>query len=94
MDFDRWFANQGRHTPREETRETKKVKQLTADAQFDRDDFERKDPEYGRLSDRGCVCFTGAAPCSFCTHPGNPHNQEVDECWELVDEDNVTRDTE
>jgi hypothetical protein len=23
--------------------------------------------------DRGCTCFS-CAPCSWCVHPGNPHN--------------------
>lgn len=94
MDFDRWFSNQGKSapsTPRVESR--RMVKQLTELAQFDRDDFERNDSEYGRLSDRGCSCFN-SAPCSFCIHPGNPFNQECDdEAWELVSEDDVQRDT-
>lgn len=25
------------------------------------------------MSDRGCTCFQ-CAPCSYCTHPGNPEN--------------------
>lgn len=25
-----------------------------------------------------CVCFLGCAPCSSCTHPGNPVNLEED----------------
>lgn len=36
--------------------------------------------EYG-----GCSCHLGGAPCSACTHPGNPHNAEEDpEQWEWV----------
>jgi len=32
--------------------------------------------------DRGCTCFTGCAPCSWCTHPGNPIGlNECYECW-------------
>lgn len=95
MDFDRWFANQGKPAPTKPSKPFRKVKQLTEDAQWDRDAFEKRDDEYGvSLADRGCICFTGCAPCSYCTHPGNPVNQEIDECWELVDEDAVTRDTE
>lgn len=51
---------------------------LTDEAQAEADDF--------RLTqeDRGCVCFTGCAPCSWCTHPGNPLNLEYDDAaWVL-----------
>lgn len=55
----------------------KPERQLTEQAQADRADFERYDSEYG-----GCSCFQ-SAPCGWCTHPGNPHNQdEFDDCWE------------
>jgi len=49
---------------------------LTAEAQADRDEFER-------LSwNRGCTCFV-SPPCSFCMHPGHPLNLEGDEtAWE------------
>jgi hypothetical protein len=47
---------------------------LTPEAQAERDQFDR---EYG---DGGCTCFI-SPPCGWCTHPGNPHNQEEDECW-------------
>ncbi|AJY39602.1 MULTISPECIES: hypothetical protein [Burkholderia] len=48
---------------------------LIEDAQADRDEF---DADY---RDRGCSCFI-SPPCSFCTHPGNPRNQDEDEsCW-------------
>ncbi|OJB35388.1 hypothetical protein [Burkholderia ubonensis] len=48
---------------------------LTEEAQADRDVF---DADY---RDRGCSCFI-SPPCSFCTHPGNPRNQDEDEsCW-------------
>lgn len=37
------------------------------------------------MEDCGCVCWTGCAPCSFCTHPGNPRNLEEDEdAWQTV----------
>lgn len=50
---------------------------LTEEAQADRDDFTS---EYGHKGN--CSCFTGCAPCSSCTHPGNPLNQEEDDsCW-------------
>lgn len=48
---------------------------LTDEAQADRDEF---DADYG---DGGCSCHI-SPPCSYCTHPGNPLNQdECDECW-------------
>lgn len=51
---------------------------LTADAQYDRDDFESS--YFG-----GCSCCI-SPPCSYCVHPGNPHNQDdFDECWEFED---------
>jgi len=53
---------------------------LTAEAEADRDDFER-DYHGGN-----CSCHLGFAPCGSCTHPGNPHNQDDDSCWE-PDED-------
>lgn len=82
MDFDRWFAQQKPHVQRG----TRTIKRLNEEARHDRADFEAGDAEYGGISlaDRGCICFTGCAPCSFCMHPGNPLNQEVDECWEEV----------
>ena len=31
---------------------------------------------------RGCECWTGCAPCGWCTHEGNPHNlRESEEYW-------------
>ena len=31
----------------------------------------------------GCTCFK-SAPCSYCTHPGNPNNlAEDDDAWEI-----------
>lgn len=51
---------------------------LTREAQFDRDDFDMSELD-------GCTCFI-SPPCNFCTHPGNPRNQdECDECWEPED---------
>lgn len=49
---------------------------LTPEAQAERDDFEAI---YG--IDGGCYCFI-SPPCGYCTHPGNPSNQEEgDDCW-------------
>jgi hypothetical protein len=51
------------------------VRRLTEAAQADRDAFER-------LGDRlGCSCHI-SPPCTVCTHPGNPLNQEDEEFWE------------
>lgn len=48
---------------------------LTADAEADRDSF------MDNFGDGGCTCFI-SPPCGYCTHPGNPRNQEEDEsCW-------------
>lgn len=87
MDFDRWFAQQKPHVQRE----TRTVKRLTQEARYDRADFETRDAESGiSLADRGCICFTGCAPCSFCTHPGNPLNQnENDDAWLIVETDTI-----
>lgn len=50
--------------------------ELTEEAQADRDAFTEN---YG---DGNCSCHLGSAPCSSCTHPGNPTNQEEDSaCW-------------
>lgn len=50
---------------------------LTLEAELDRERFDRN------YRNRGCDCFTGCAPCNWCTHPGNPINQEDDDkCWE------------
>jgi hypothetical protein len=45
---------------------------LTDEAQHDRDMFEIEQRS------RGCSCWTGMAPCNWCTHPGNPLCQEDD----------------
>lgn len=51
---------------------------LTEDAQADRDAFNNN---YG---DGNCSCHNNA-PCSSCTHPGNPTNQEEDSaCWTVA----------
>jgi hypothetical protein len=50
---------------------------LTAEAKEERAEFVS---EYGR--DGSCCCHI-SPPCSSCTHPGNPMNQEEDDsCWE------------
>lgn len=54
---------------------------LTAAAQADREDFESK---FG--NDGNCSCHI-SAPCRSCTHPGNPIQQDADECWEPDEED-------
>lgn len=54
----------------------KPKRELTDEAQAERWAFE----ELG-----GCSCFNGCAPCSHCTHPGNPLNQEEDpSCWKVL----------
>lgn len=56
-------------------------RELTSGAQEDRDEF---DSDYGHLS--CCSCHI-SPPCGYCTHPGNPDNQEEDdECWELIND--------
>lgn len=47
-------------------------RELTAEAQADRDDFDRN-------HDRDCCSCHLSPPCGFCTHPGNPLNQEEDD---------------
>lgn len=57
----------------------RQIRQLTEEAEAERHEFER---DYGN---QGCTCFL-SPPCSFCTHPGNPMNQnEDDECWETAE---------
>jgi hypothetical protein len=54
---------------------------LTPEAQADRDEFDLYDITYG-----GCSCHINP-PCGYCTHPGNPANQdEEDSCWMDDDE--------
>jgi hypothetical protein len=51
---------------------------LTQDAENDRAAFEAAGYRMG-----GCTCFI-SPPCGYCTHPGNPLNQEEDNsCWEI-----------
>ena len=51
-------------------------KELTEAAQDDRDAFVA---HYGLNGN--CSCHNHP-PCSSCTHPGNPRNQEEDlDCW-------------
>jgi len=47
---------------------------LKPEAQHDRDLFEKY------VKDEGCSCFK-RPPCGYCTHPGNPYNQEDDCFW-------------
>lgn len=51
-------------------------RELTQEAQDERDDYERYLREYG-----GCSCHI-SPPCGACTHPGNPLNREDDSCWQ------------
>lgn len=57
-----------------EEREERPVRVLTDGAEKDREAFHA---EYG---DGNCACHI-SPPCSSCTHPGNPLNQEGDEFW-------------
>lgn len=50
------------------------MRELTDEAQTDRDEFE------SMFADQGCTCFI-SPPCYWCLHPGNPHNQEDDEFY-------------
>lgn len=53
-------------------------RQLTPAAQEDRAEFERYADHHG------CSCHL-TPPCDYCTHPGNPLNQnEDDDAWEDV----------
>lgn len=54
------------------------MKRLTEVAQFDRDEFVEI---YGPTGN--CSCHNHP-PCDSCIHPGNPHNQEEDDCWEDI----------
>ncbi len=54
-------------------------RELTEVAQLERDSFSLF------LEDHGCTCFI-SPPCSYCTHPGNPLNQENDKsAWVSVE---------
>lgn len=52
--------------------------ELTDEAQAERDDFEVYKDESG-----GCRCHLNP-PCGYCTHPGNPANQEDPSCWKVA----------
>lgn len=52
--------------------------ELTDEAQDDRDSFEAFKDELG-----GCRCHI-SPPCGYCTHPGNPANQEDPSCWKVA----------
>src|SRR5271170_5537548 len=55
------------------------MRRLTEAAQRDRDAFDRYLRDNG-----GCGCHSHP-PCSYCTHPGNPMNQDENEtAWEDV----------
>lgn len=55
-------------------------RELTPEAQDERDDYESYRQEYG-----GCSCHINP-PCGACTHPGHPLNQEEDDsCWQEVE---------
>jgi hypothetical protein len=51
--------------------------ELTDEAQADRDEFVSMSDE------RGCSCHI-SPPCGYCTHPGNPANQEDPSCWKVA----------
>lgn len=52
-------------------------RELTDEAQEDRDRFDL------HFADYGCTCFKNP-PCAYCTHPGNPANQEDDGFYKAV----------
>ena len=52
-------------------RESAKVeREAMTEEERDRDDFE------SQFSGKGCECWRVMEPCSYCTHPGNPLNNE------------------
>jgi len=56
------------------------IRVLTKEAQEDRDSFDNYAEYYC------CSCHI-SPPCTYCTHPGNPLNQEEDEdAWEYVEQ--------
>lgn len=58
------------------------TRHLTAEAEADRAAFH---DYYGYGGN--CSCHLNP-PCSSCTHPGNPDNQDEDEsCWVEVDDE-------
>ena len=54
------------------------MRRLTADAEWDR-------AEFMMLFDGGnCSCHL-SPPCGSCLHPGNPANQDADDCaWDII----------
>lgn len=53
------------------------LRRLTKEAELQRASFDSEYP-FGQ----GCCCHINP-PCGYCTHPGNPINQEEDDfCWE------------
>lgn len=57
-----------------------KVKVLTEEGEALEYEF------WSEYRDRGCSCWTGCAPCSYCTHPGHPISLEcTDELWEEIE---------
>jgi len=64
---------------------------LTPEAEEDRASF-----NYAYFLGHGCTCGVTHAPCSWCTHPGNPQNQDEDEnAWRTLTQEEIkeiTRD--
>lgn len=50
-------------------------RRLTAEAEAARDEW-----FYTHKLGAGCTCWS-SPPCPSCLHPGNPLNQETDDCW-------------
>lgn len=61
------------------------VKTYLVPAQEHIDDY---DDFMCRYNDDGCSCRHCHAPCSYCTHPGNPHNIEFEHVYS-VDSDRI-----
>jgi hypothetical protein len=76
--FDAWFRDSWARATSELAAAEPVERVLTPEAQADRDDFDSD-------SDDGCCSCHIAPPCGWCTHPGNPHNQEDDSCWTTGD---------
>lgn len=72
--FDQWLRETKPLKPK------KKVRVLTQEGE----DLAR---EYNNHP-QGCSCHLGGAPCSYCTHPGNPYELEATpELWEEMEVD-------
>lgn len=64
------------------------MRTLTQRAQDDRDEFDI-------ISISSCCSCHINPPCGYCTHPGNPHNQDEDiDCWEDIVEKGEPNDLE